>query len=87
MPRESAQCPLDKDILWSANNQHQKARMPWGEERISCSWQSWENSWGKLHGQNACVAGLRAKSLSREKAAMARGWGHYFMDKTSHPPK
>lgn len=53
MPRESAQCPLDKDILWSANNKHRNARMPLGEERISCSWKSGRivgrNTMGKMH--------------------------------------
>lgn len=78
--------PQDKNALWSANHQYQKARMPSGEESISCAWQSWQDSWRELGGWNVCVEDLWAKSLSRAKAARARGWGHYLMDKTSRPP-
>ena len=77
---------LNENTLWSANHQHQKARMPWGEESISCAWQSWEDSWRKLGGWSACVEGLRTDKLSRAKSARARVWWHYFIDKTSHPP-
>lgn len=36
---------------------------------------------GEVH-----VEGLRTDKLSRAKSARARVWGHYLMDKTSHPP-
>lgn len=80
--------PTDKDTLWSASSQHQKARMPWGKERISCAWECWEDSWGKLgeQNENACGEDLKAKSLSKAKVERAKGWGHYLLDKTSHPP-
>ena len=40
-----------------------------------------ENLVGEVH-----VEGLRTDKLSRAKSARARVWGHYLMDKTSHPP-
>lgn len=40
--------------------------MTWGKKGSICVWQSWEDSWGKLGGQNACGEVLRSKSLSRE---------------------
>lgn len=85
--RGSAQCtPLTK-TPYGLTTISTSTRMTWDKETISCVWQSWEDSWGKLSGWNACGEGLRSKSLSRAKARRARDWEHYLMDETSHPPE
>lgn len=85
MPRESAQCapgqgypvvdqtsPEDQDALGRGENLLYLAILGGRLE---------ETQW-----ENYIVEGLRAKNLSGVKAARARGWEHYIMDKTSHPP-
>lgn len=73
--RGSAQCTPLTRTPYGLPTISTSTRMTWDKERISCVWQSWDDSWGKLGGKKCMWRRPQVKEFVQGKGRKGKRLG------------